>query len=146
MVEEGDKSFKITPPLVILDYNESRKLMQFCSGRTPPFVPFSLYKALKLTFPWDIGPISLEMVLVLRQTGSGEAMRDAVGFLSPSISTHIEITMAFLLTSVNVRGLKSDSLTNRNFIYIITGEKFFKVVILFIFPPTCKIYKYAISQ
>lgn len=52
--------FNFTPPLVTIDNDETKKLKQFCSGSVPVFVPLYLYKALKLTFPWDVGGLEID--------------------------------------------------------------------------------------
>ena len=84
MVEEALKSFKnIMPPLAIIENDLLNKLKQFCSGRAPVLVHPSLYRALKLTFPWDVGGLSADGS-VKNEMGQG-SMGEAVGILSPSM-------------------------------------------------------------
>lgn len=46
------------PPLAFFDDANVKRLHQYCSDRVPLFVHPSQYRALKLTFPWDIDNIS----------------------------------------------------------------------------------------
>ena len=85
MVEEALKSFNKyhasschNCKMILLN-----KLKQFCSGRAPVLVHPSLYRALKLTFPWDVGGLSADGS-VKTEMGQG-SMGEAVGILSPSM-------------------------------------------------------------
>lgn len=60
MVEEATKTFKMSPPIVIFENDEINKLKQFCSGRVPVLIHPSFYRALKLTYPWNIVSLSYD--------------------------------------------------------------------------------------
>lgn len=72
-IEEAKRSD--TP--IITDNEQISQLKQFCSGRVPVLVHPSLYRALKLTFPWDVGGISQDGS-IKTEMGTG-SMGEAVG-------------------------------------------------------------------
>lgn len=59
-----------------------KKLNQFCSRRPPLFVYSSLYRALKLTFLFQIGGLSLDDT-IKSEIGYG-SIRQAVDVLTPA--------------------------------------------------------------
>lgn len=63
MIDEAKKSFSGSSPIIITDNDDLKKLKQFCGGRVAVFVHPSLYRALKLTFPWDIGGVSQDGII-----------------------------------------------------------------------------------
>lgn len=82
MVKEVNNSYKITPSLAIIDNAEIKK-HKFCSMRAPVFVHSFLYRALKLTYLWDIGSIPQDDSI---KTNMGQgSMEEAVGLLSTTI-------------------------------------------------------------
>lgn len=83
MLEEAITSFNMTPPIAITESDTLRKMNCFCAGRVPVFVHPSLYRALKLTFPWDIGGISQDGT-INTEMGHG-SMGEAVGILTPAM-------------------------------------------------------------
>lgn len=48
------KAFKVTPPLAVYENEYFAKFNNFCCGRVPVLVNSSLYRALKLTCPWEM--------------------------------------------------------------------------------------------
>lgn len=63
-------------PIMITDNEELSKLKQFCAGRVAVFVHQSLYRALKLAFPWDVGGISQDSSIKTEMgvSSTGEAV------------------------------------------------------------------------
>lgn len=64
------------------------------------FIHLSLYRPLKLTFPWDIGGLDFDG-LIINEMSQGP-MGVAVVILTRTISTLLDLTMALFLTSLNV--------------------------------------------
>lgn len=83
MVEEAINSFKITPPLAIVENQEINKLKQFCMERATVFVHLSFYKTLKVAYPWDIGGLSLDVSIKNEMVHGPMGM--AIGVLSPTM-------------------------------------------------------------
>lgn len=63
-VEEGHGRYGVFiynhSQLAVIDNPETKKFKQFCSGKVPFFAHPSLYRALKLTYLWDISGLSLD--------------------------------------------------------------------------------------
>lgn len=57
---EANEVFGMFLPMGCFDNKTVNKLQQFCSRRFPLFIHSSLYKALKLTLPLDIGNLSTD--------------------------------------------------------------------------------------
>ena len=67
--------------LAELEHSSLKKCITYCSGRVPILVHPSLYRALKLKFPIDVGGITRDnRVTTELCTGS---LRQAVGILTP---------------------------------------------------------------
>ena len=67
--------------LAELEHSSLKKCITFCSGRVPILVHPSLYRSLKLLFPYDVSGISRSSRVTLELcTGS---LRQAVGILTP---------------------------------------------------------------
>lgn len=64
------------------------------------FVHLYLYRALKLTFPWDIGGLEFHG-LIINEMSQG-SMGVTVVILTRIMSTLLDLTMALFLTSLNV--------------------------------------------
>lgn len=60
MFEEAVKCVDVTPLLAVWENEDAKKLRQSCSGMVPVCVHSSLYRAVKLTFPWDIGGFTID--------------------------------------------------------------------------------------
>lgn len=60
-----------------------KKVSQFCSGWVPVFVHPSLYRVLKLTFPWDIGSLTIDGHI--KNEMGQVSMGEAVSLLTPTI-------------------------------------------------------------
>lgn len=60
MIEEANMPIELVPLAAYMNYNQMSESKQFYSVRLLVFVYPSLYKALKLTFPGDIGGLSLD--------------------------------------------------------------------------------------
>ena len=67
--------------LVELEHSSLKKCITYCSGRVPILVHPSLYRALKLKFPIDVGGITRDN-RVTTELGTG-SLRQAVGILTP---------------------------------------------------------------
>lgn len=65
-----------------IDDPEIKKLRQFCAGRVPVLVHPSLYRAIKLTYPTDVGGIALDG-RIMSELGVG-SLGQSVGVLSGS--------------------------------------------------------------
>ena len=67
--------------LAELEHSSLKKCIPFCSGRVPILVHLSLYRSLKLRYPFDVGGISRSgWVTSELCTGS---LHQAVGILTP---------------------------------------------------------------
>ncbi len=67
--------------LAELEHSSLKKCLTYCSGRVPILVHPSLYRALKLKFPIDVGGITRDN-RVTTELGTG-SLRQAVGILTP---------------------------------------------------------------
>ena len=67
--------------LAELEHSSLKKCITYCSGRVPILVHPSLYRALKLKFPIDVGGITRDN-RVTTELGTG-SLRQAVGILTP---------------------------------------------------------------
>ena len=67
--------------LAVLEHSSLKKCITYCSGRVPILVHPSLYRALKLKFPIDVGGITRDN-RVTTELGTG-SLRQAVGILTP---------------------------------------------------------------
>lgn len=84
----------------VIENISTRKLKQFCYGRTPVFVHPSLYITLKWTYPWDTGGLSQDGSIKMDQGFMGEA----VGVLSLIMfKVGFGLVMALWLASLNDR-------------------------------------------
>lgn len=69
MIVEANEALSTSPRLAYVEDENIKRFQHYCTGRTPRFVHPSLYRALKLTFPLDVGgpypedPIRSEMGL-----------------------------------------------------------------------------------
>lgn len=84
MNEESNAASNMLLPLTYFNENNVKHLKQFCSGKLPHFFFHpSLYRALKLIFPWDIGSLSLDGII---KTVMGQgSMEQVVGILYPAM-------------------------------------------------------------
>ena len=67
--------------LAELEHSSLKKCITYCAGRVPILVHPSLYRALKLKFPIDVGGITRDN-RVTTELGTG-SLRQAVGILTP---------------------------------------------------------------
>lgn len=79
----GDALNSFDMSIAILHNEDTRKLKQFYSGRFPVLVHPFLHKAVKLTFPWDIGNLSQDGII--KNEISQGSLGEAVAILSPTI-------------------------------------------------------------
>lgn len=80
---ETNQTFGMFLPMACFVDDNVTKLQQFCSGRFPLLVHPSLYRALKQTFPLDIGGLSPDGT-IKSEMGTG-SMGEAVGVLTPAM-------------------------------------------------------------
>lgn len=83
MIEEDNNVLGIFPPFPFFNDVNVQNLKRFCSGRLPFFVHSSLYRALKLTFLWDIGGLFHDST-IKREMGI-VSMKQDVGVLIPAM-------------------------------------------------------------
>lgn len=82
--QEANDAFSLCPPPpAYFDDRNVKRLQQYCAGRLPLFVHPSLYRALKLTFPLDIGGLSPDNTVRI-EMGTGSIGQD-VGVLSSAM-------------------------------------------------------------
>ena len=81
MLKEASTSFYMATPLAVRHLTDLKKSKQNCLGRVPMLLHPSLYRALKLTFPRDVGGVSQDGSI---STEMGvDPMGPAVGVLTP---------------------------------------------------------------
>ena len=83
MMEEANNAFNISPPLAFFNDEELILLQKSCTGRVPIRIHPTLYRAIKLTFPLDIGGVAPDG-LVSNELGQG-SLGSSVGVLNASM-------------------------------------------------------------